>query len=179
MVLVEKWPFFQQFFQEIQSRKIFFTIFQNEKSPFQAIKTTSSKQRKIDIFPKGLTRGFGPKVAILLCFFILAIQAKTKCFTIFVNEKTPLQAIMTRRSKSGNKKCVFRYLRQTKKPFWTLKQRVKGRKIGIFLKGLVHGFNQKLRIFHRFILGKMCKKSVLRYSREKKKVFPDNKNNEF
>ena len=25
----------------------------------------------------------------------------------------------------------------------------------------------------------MCKKSVLRYSREKKKAFPDNKNNEF
>ena len=41
-----------------------FTIFQNEKTPFKAIKTKSSKNRKIDIFPKGLTHGFGPKMAI-------------------------------------------------------------------------------------------------------------------
>ena len=54
MVLVQKLPYFQLFFQAIQARKMFFTIFQNEKPPFQAIKTTSSNSRKIDIFPKGL-----------------------------------------------------------------------------------------------------------------------------
>ena len=42
-----------------------FLIFQNEKTPFYAIKTRSSKSRKIDIFLKGLTHGFGPKMAIL------------------------------------------------------------------------------------------------------------------
>ena len=58
------------FFSAIQARKMFFMIFQNEKTPFQAIKTRSSKRRKIDIFPKGLTHGFGPKMAILAtCFF--------------------------------------------------------------------------------------------------------------
>ena len=57
MVLFQKWPFFQVFFQAIQARKICFTIIQNEKTPFQAIKTTSSKSRKIIIFPKGLTHG--------------------------------------------------------------------------------------------------------------------------
>ena len=31
-----------------------FMIFSNEKTPFLAIKTKSSKSRKIDIFPKGL-----------------------------------------------------------------------------------------------------------------------------
>ena len=34
------------------------------KTPFLAIKTRSSKSRKIDIFPKGLTHGFGAKMAI-------------------------------------------------------------------------------------------------------------------
>ena len=56
------------FFQAIQARKMSFAIFQNEKTPFQAIKTRSSKSRKIDIFPKGLTHGFGAKMAIFSTF---------------------------------------------------------------------------------------------------------------
>ena len=52
-------------FQAIQSRKISFIIFQNEKTPFYALKTKSSKSRKIDIFPKG----FGQKMAISLIHF--------------------------------------------------------------------------------------------------------------
>ena len=45
------------------------TIFKNEKTPFWAIKT-SSKGRTIHIFPKGLTHGFGLKMAIFaICFF--------------------------------------------------------------------------------------------------------------
>ena len=39
-------------------------IFLNEKTLFLALKTRSSKSRKIDLFPKGLTHGFGPKMAI-------------------------------------------------------------------------------------------------------------------
>ena len=65
----QKWPCFNLFFQAIQARKMSFTIFQNEKTPFQAIKTRSSKSRKIDIFPKWLTHGFGPKMAIFPTFF--------------------------------------------------------------------------------------------------------------
>ena len=57
-------------FLAIQARKMSFTIFQKEKTPFQAIKTRSSKSRKIDIFPKGLTHGFGPKMAIFLISFL-------------------------------------------------------------------------------------------------------------
>ena len=41
-----------------------FTIFYNGKAPFWAIKTRSSKRGKIDIFQKGLTHGFGSKMAI-------------------------------------------------------------------------------------------------------------------
>ena len=124
MVLVQKWPFFQLFFLEIYARKMFFTIFQNEKTPLQAIKTRSSKSRKINIFPKGLTHGFGQKMAIFPTFFFQAIQARKMSFTIFQNEKTPFQAIKTRSSKS--------------------------RKIDIFPKGLTHGFGPKMAIFPTF-----------------------------
>ena len=58
------------FFQAIQATKMSFMTFQNEKLPFQAIKTRSSKSRKIDIFPKGLTHGFGSKMPIFGIFFL-------------------------------------------------------------------------------------------------------------
>ena len=45
-----------------------FTVFFNEKTPFYSIKTQRSKSRKIDIFPKALTHGFGPKMAIVSNF---------------------------------------------------------------------------------------------------------------
>ena len=91
---------FQTFpFQAIQARKMSFMIFQNEKTPFQAIKTRSLRSRKIDIFPKGLTHGFGPKMAIFPPFFFQAIQARKMSFMIFQNEKTPFQAIKTKTPK--------------------------------------------------------------------------------
>ena len=180
MVLVQNWPFFHLFFQAIQARKKCFTIFQNEKTPlqaikarssksrkieifvkglthgfgakltispsvvfsqyragkcvlrysrtekmpFQVIKTTSLKSRKIEIFAKGVTHGFGLKFAIFPSFFIQALQGRKMCFTIFQNEKTRSQAIKTEGSKSG--------------------------KIEIFAKGLNHGFGLKLAIFPSF-----------------------------
>ena len=109
------------FFSALQVRKMTFSIFQIEKTPFQAIKTRSSKSRKIDIFPKGLTHGFGPNMAIFPTFFFQAILVRKMTFTIFQNEKTPFQGIKTRSSK-----C---------------------RKIKDFPKGLTHGFGPKLAIF--------------------------------
>ena len=35
------------------------------------MKTRSSKSQKIDIFPQGLTHGFGPKMAMFPTFFFL------------------------------------------------------------------------------------------------------------
>ena len=55
MVLVKKWPFFQL------ERKNAFLSYKNKKL---------TKSRKIDIFPKGLTYGFGPKMAIFPTFFL-------------------------------------------------------------------------------------------------------------
>ena len=111
-------------FQALQARKMSFMIFQNERTRFQAIKTRSSKSRKIDIFPKGLTHGFGQKMAIIPISFFQAKQARKMFSMIFQNEKTAFQAINTGSSKS--------------------------RKIDILPKWLTHGFGSKIAIFCRF-----------------------------
>ena len=142
-----------------------FTIFQSGEKPFQAIKTRSSKSGKIDIFPKGLTHGFGPKMAIFSTFFFQQIQARKRTLTIFQRRKTPFQPIKTRSSKSGKidifpnrlthgfgpkraifatfffqgiqaRKISFMIFQSEKTPFQALKRRsAKSRKIDIFPKG--------------------------------------------
>ena len=109
------------------------------------MKTRSSKSRKIDIFPEGLTHGFGPKLVVFPIFFFQGIQARKLSFTIFQNEKTPFQAIKTRSSKSG--------------------------KIDIFPKGLTHGFGPKMGIFGTFFFRQYTTgKCLLRYSKTKKRL---------
>ena len=63
-----------------------FTIFENEKTPFYGIKTRSSKNRKIDIFPKELTQGFGPKMGILPKFFLGNIGQENVFYDILEQE---------------------------------------------------------------------------------------------
>ena len=58
--------------------------------------------------------------------FFLGNIGQEKFFTIFLNKKMPFQAIKTRSSKS--------------------------RIIGIFPRGLTHGFRRKMAIFPRFFL---------------------------
>ena len=74
--------FFKFLSQAIQARKMFFMIFQNEKTFFQALKTRSSKTQKIDLFAKGLTHGFGPKMAIFQTFFLGNIAQENVCYDI-------------------------------------------------------------------------------------------------
>ena len=119
-----KMAIFTTFFLANTGQENLFTLFQNEKMHFQAIKTRSSKSRKIDIFPKGLTHGFAQKLAIFPSFFFQAIQARKMFFMTFQKEKTLFQAIKTRSSNS--------------------------RKIDIFPKGLTHGFRPKMAIFPTF-----------------------------
>ena len=164
------------FFQAIQAGKMSFTIFQNEKAHFYGIKTRSSKIRKINIFPKGLGRGFGPKMAIFLSFFCQEIQARKMSFTIFQNEKTVFYALKTRISKvekltfsqrvthgfspkiaifltfffrpNRPGKCLLRHSRSKKSPSWLQKQEFQ--KIDIFSERLTHGFGRKMAIFPSF-----------------------------
>ena len=159
MVLVQKWPFFQLvsfpfFFQPIQARKMFFTIFESEKTPFQAIKGRSSKSQKIDIFSKGLTHGLGLKIAIFSTFFFQAIQARKMFFMIFQSKETPFQAIKTRSSIS--------------------------QKIHIFPKGLTHGFGRKITIFQLFFfLGNIGQENVFYDILERRNAFVGYKNKKF
>ena len=99
-----------------------FTIFYIEKTPLQPIKK-KLKSQKTDIFLKGLTHGFGLKMAAFPTFIFQAIQPRKMSFTIFYIEKTPLQPI---------------------------KKKLKSQKTDIFLKGLTHSFGTKLAIFQLF-----------------------------
>ena len=56
------------FLSNIGQENVFYDILER-KTPFYAIKTIRSKNRKIDILPKGLTHGFGPSMAIFPTFF--------------------------------------------------------------------------------------------------------------
>ena len=47
-------------------------VFLNEKTTFYSLETRSSKSRKIDIFPKGLVHGFGPKWPFFQLIFFLS-----------------------------------------------------------------------------------------------------------
>ena len=70
MVLVKKWPLIQSIsFSSIGEENVFYDILEREKGLSRLKKTRSSKSRKIDIFPKGLTDGFGLKMGILKLFF--------------------------------------------------------------------------------------------------------------
>ena len=81
------------FFQAIQPRKMSFTIFQNEKKPFKAIKTRSSKTRKTDIFPNGLTNRFGPKIPIFSNFFFFRQYRPGKYLLPYSTTKTRLSRL--------------------------------------------------------------------------------------
>ena len=154
MVLVQKWPFFKPFFfRQYRPGKCLLRYSRTKKGLFQAIQTRSSKSRKIDIFSKGLTHGFGPKMAVFPTFFYQAIQARKLSITIFWNEKTPFQAIKITSSKS--------------------------RKIDIFSKGLTHGFGRKMADFRTFFLGNIGQENVSYDILERKNAFLDYKNNNF
>ena len=179
-----------------------FTIFQNEKTPFQAINTTSSESQKIDIFPKGLTHGFGQKMAVFPTFPFQVIQARKMSFTIFYIEKTPFTPIKQKVLKVekteifprgltnsfGPKLAIFptfffqaiqarkisflRYTRPKQRLSRLKKQEVqKGRKIEIFPKALTHSYGPKLAILPNFFFRQYRPgKCLLRYSTKKKRL---------
>ena len=112
---------FQNFFQAIQATNLSSTIFYDETTAFQVTKKRSSKSRKIDIFPKGLTHNFGPKNRNFSTFFLRQYRPR---------------------------KCLLRYFK-TKQRLSRLKKKrnSKSQKIEIFPKGITHGFAQKFAIF--------------------------------
>ena len=56
------------FLGNIGQENVFYDILE-QKSAFLGCKKKKLKKSKIEIFPKGLTHGFGPKMAIFSTFF--------------------------------------------------------------------------------------------------------------
>ena len=150
MVMVQKKPFFQLFFYTLQTRKMYSMIFQNEKMLVQAIKTRSSESRKIDIFPKRLTHGFGPKMANFSTFFVYAIQTRKMYPMIFKNLKKSKNGHFSKRvnppktaifptfffTKIQSRKMSLMIVQNVKTPFQAIKTRSsESRQIDIFPKG--------------------------------------------
>ena len=133
------------FFRNIGQENVFYDIAEH-KNAFLSYKNKKFTKSKIDIFPKRLTHGFGPKMAIFSTFSLQAIQTRKKSFKIYQNEKTPFQAIKIKSLKS--------------------------RKIDIFPKGLTHGFCPKMAIFPAFFFRQYKPgKCLLRSFRTKKRLF--------
>ena len=78
-----------------------FTIFYNDKTPFYAIKNRSPKSRKIDIFYKGLTHGFGPKMAIFPNFFFLGIVGQENIVNDILERKNAFLGYKNKKSKKS------------------------------------------------------------------------------
>ena len=157
------------------------TILQSEKMPFQAIKTKSSNSRKIYIFPKGLTHGFGPKMAIFPSYFFQAITARKNFFQDILEGKTTFLGyknknfkqsknlhfskgvnpwLLSKNRRFGNfffqaiqaRKMSFTIFQNEKTLFQAIKTRSsKSRKIDIFPKGLTYGFGTKMATFPNFL----------------------------
>ena len=94
MVLVQKWPLFQVFLGNIGHENVFYDILE-EKNAFLGYKTKKFKsQKKIDIFPKGLTHSFGPKIALdPICF--LGNIGQENVFHKILERKVPFYSINT------------------------------------------------------------------------------------
>ena len=157
-----------------------FTIFQNEKTRFQAIKERSSKSGKIAIFP-GLAHGFSQKLAIFPSFIFKGNIGRENVFYDILERKNHFLGYKKKSLKSGKiaidqnglvhgfgkkldifpsfflatqvRKMCFTIFQNEKTPFQAIKtSSSKSGKIVILAKGLVHGFGQKLAIFPNFFL---------------------------
>ena len=83
MVLVQKWPFLPIFFflGNIGQENVFYDILE-QKNTCLAYKNMIPKSRKIDIFPKGLTDGFVPKMAFYSTFVFRQYRPE-KCLLLY------------------------------------------------------------------------------------------------
>ena len=131
------------FFQGIQARKMSFTIFQNQKTPFKAIKTQSSKSRKVDIFPKGLTNGFGSKMVIFPTSFLGNISQEN----VFYDILEPINTFLGYKNEKIKKSKKLTFFQRVNPCFWS-----------------------KNGHFTNFSFFRQCRpgKCLLRYSRTKK-----------
>ena len=133
------------FFQAILNRKMSLRILQNGKTPFEAIKTRSSRSHKSDIFSKGVNPYFWSKNGYFSSFFFLGnIGQKNVFYDILERKKAFL----------GYKKEKFKTLKNCH-----------------FSKEITHGFAPKIAIFASFFFRQFQPGNcLLQYSRTKKSL---------
>ena len=85
---------FSNFFSSgnIGQKNVFYDILER-KSPFKAMKRSSPKTRKIDIFPKGLTNDFGPKMPIFCQVSFFRQYRPGKCLLPYSRTKERLSRL--------------------------------------------------------------------------------------
>ena len=79
------------FFRQYSPKNVFDDILE-QKNAFLGYEKRSSKSRKIDIFPNGLTHGFGPKKTIFPTFFFRKYRPR-KCLWPYSRAKKRLSRL--------------------------------------------------------------------------------------
>ena len=101
MVLVQKWPFFQVFFLgNIGQENVFYDNLERKKRLFRLYKQEVEKLEKSTFFSKGLTHGFGPKMADFSTFFFRQYRPGKCLLRYSITKKRP-----TRLKTQEVKKC--------------------------------------------------------------------------
>ena len=82
MVFAQKWPCVQLFFfkQNRPGKRLLW--YSRRKNAFRGYKNKKFEKTKIEIFPKGLTHGFGPNMAIFQFFFLANIGQENGFYDI-------------------------------------------------------------------------------------------------
>ena len=93
-----------------------FTIFYNEKTPFQAIKTRSLKSRKMAIFPKRVNTWFWSKNNHFSNFFFLGNIGKENVFYNILERKN---AFLGYRNKNFKKLTNWHFSKGVNPCFWS------------------------------------------------------------
>ena len=101
MVFVQKWSFFQFFFLgNIGQENVFYDILER-KNAFLGHKNKKLKRQEIDIFPKGLTHGFGPKMSLFPTSFFLGNIGQENVFYDILHRKNAFVAYKNKKFKKS------------------------------------------------------------------------------
>ena len=104
------------FLGNIGRENVFYDILKPKKTPFQSIKTRCSKSRKIDIFPKGLTHGFDPKMGIFPTFFFSGNIGQQNVFYDILERKN---AVLGYKNKKFKKSKNRQFSKRVNSWFWS------------------------------------------------------------
>ena len=115
MVLVQKCQFFQLFFLgNIRQEHVFYDILEGE-NPFLGYKKKKFRKPKSDIFRKGLTHCFGPKMAIFPTFFLGNIGQENVFYDILERKN----AFLGYKNKTFKKSKNWHFFKGVNQWFWS------------------------------------------------------------